>query len=246
VQIHNRPHVKDQTHSALLVSNSPAIIEFPTDDQRKAAKHREIADRHKRGKHAPPNSVRVLRELRKVFADRYDAHGPAMPEGDDGALDDFLILLNYVAMLGDYGALCTARARWAPWLDDAAFDAIVAEAVHSPLYLSPDALGERIGLSDAKRTELKIRSIGCVGWTAAERKARSEAKEAANQKAKRAAVRAARPASATETKPWIAHGMGRSTYYAKIKTGWTPVETAKLEAWTKAERHKLSYYYVFQ
>jgi hypothetical protein len=40
---------------------------------------------------------------------------------------------------------------------------MVATVVSSPLYLTPDVLGERIGLNDATRTRLKIRSIGGIG-----------------------------------------------------------------------------------
>jgi hypothetical protein len=161
--------------------------------------------------------VRVLRDLRKFFGDRYDKFGPAMPDDDQGALDDFLILLNYVAMLGDYRALRATKARWMPSLDEVAFDAMVAEVVFSPLYLAPDVLGERIGLYDDKRTELKIRSIGGIGCTKAQRADRRNGKKAVKLKAKRAAKRALRPVSASAAKPWIDVGMSRSSWYANGK-----------------------------
>jgi hypothetical protein len=217
VQIHIGPNVKAQTHIAPLASIPPANIAVTTDEQRKAAQHREIAHRHKRRKRPPATCVRVLRDLRKFFGDRYDEHGAAMPEGCDAALDDFLILLNYVAMLGDYRALRACKARWMPSLSEAAFDAMVATVVSSPLYLSPDALGERIGLYDDKRTELKIRSIGGVGCTKAQRVERRNGKKSAKRKAKRAAIRNLRPVSATAAKPWINLGMSRSSWYANGK-----------------------------
>jgi hypothetical protein len=219
VQFNISPRTKAQVPPSLLGASAATIVALSTADQIKAARHHEIAARHKRRKRPPANCVRVSRELRKFFGDRYDKHGPAMPEGCDAALDDFAILLNYTAMLGDFRALQAAKARWMPWLDEAAFDAMVAKVVSSPLYLSPDALGERIGLYDAKRTELKIRSIGGIGCTKAQRADRRKATNTTDHKVKRAADRARRPAkiNASKTKPWLALGMKRSSYYAMLK-----------------------------
>jgi hypothetical protein len=101
-----------------MSSTDMAYVRAVVGDAAKANSHREI-DRRYAGK-GPKTSARVwmLRNLCKFFGDRYDKHGPAMPEGCDAALDDFFVLLNYTAMLGDYRALLACKARWAPWLDD--------------------------------------------------------------------------------------------------------------------------------
>jgi hypothetical protein len=212
MQINNGPRNKAQVQPAVLASHG-AII---TDDQHKSALHRDIARRHKR-KHAPVSHVRITRELRKTFGDRYDNHGPAMPDGCDAALDDFLILLNYVAMLGDYRALRSAKARWMPRLNETVFDRMVDQVVRSPLYLTPDALGQRIGLTDAKRTELKIKSIGGIGCNKSQRDDRRKANKIAARKITRAADRNRRPVAASKAKPWQALGMSRSSWYANGK-----------------------------
>jgi hypothetical protein len=164
----------------------------------------------------------MLRELRKVLADKYDRFGPAMPEGDDGALDDFLVLINYTAMLGDYRALRAAKERWQPSLSEAAFEAMVAEVTANPLYLSPDQLGARVGLYDATRTRLKVRSIGAVDCTKQQRVERRKKNKIKARKVQRAAARALRPAPASETQPWLAFGRSRSWWHANGKP--TPQE----------------------
>jgi hypothetical protein len=177
-------------------------------------RRKKIAQRYARKRPKPSVSVLMLRDLRKFLDDRY---GLEMPDGDDGALDDFLILINYIAMLGDYRALLAARERWLPSLAEAAFDAVVAEVTAKPLYLTPDQLGARIGLYDAKRTELKIRSIGAVDCTKEQRIERRKKKKVTKRKAKRAALRDLRPVPAAKAKPWLAFGRSRSWWHANGK-----------------------------
>jgi hypothetical protein len=187
---------------------------FDGETQKQREQRDEIAKRYGRKRRKPSVGVLMLRDLRKFFDDRY---GQAMPEGDDGAHDDFLILLNYVAMLGDYRALRATKERWAPWMSEGSFDALVATVTANPLYLTADELGARIGLYDAKRTELKIRSIGAVDVPLAQRIERRKAKKLAKRKAKRAALRDLRPVPATKAKPWLAFGRSRSWWHANGK-----------------------------
>jgi hypothetical protein len=217
VLIHNSPRNVAQVRSELLAQHTATVAPETIAAHRRETVLKNARQRRKRPR--PSLSVLMLRDLRKFFVDRYDkpGRGDAMPEGDDGALDDFLILLNYVSMLGDHRALRTAKARWMPSLGEVTFDAMVAKVVRSPLYLSPDALGERIGLYDAKRTELKIRTIGAVDCNKAQRIERRKGNKLAKRKAKRAAIRAGRPVAASNAKPWIGLGMSRSSWYAKGK-----------------------------
>jgi hypothetical protein len=92
-----------------------------------------------------------------------------------------------------------------------------AQVLAEPMYLTPDQLAARIGLTDAKRTELKLWSIGAVDCTKAQRIERRKKKKAGKRKAKRATLRALRPAPVAETKPWLALGMSRSSWFARGK-----------------------------
>jgi hypothetical protein len=215
MHVHDSPRIIAQVPTALLAQNTATVARETIGALRRETVLNNARQRRKRPR--PNICVLMLRDLRKFLRDKYDKHGDAMPEGDDGALDDFIILLNYVAMLGDYRALRAAKARWMPLLDEATFDAMVAQVVHSPLYLSPDALGERIGLYDAKRTELKIKTIGAIDCNKAQRIERRHGRKLAKRKAKRAALRDLRPVSASEAKPWVALGMSRASWYAKGK-----------------------------
>lgn len=193
------------------------LEKFADETREQQDDHEKIAQRYARKRPKPGVGLRMLRELRKFFADWYDKIGPAMPDGDDAALDDFLILINYVAMLGDYRALRAAKERWLPSLAEAAFDAMVAKVTAEPMYLTPDELGARIGLYDAKRTELKIRSIGAVDCTKEQRIERRKKKKVAKRKAKRAALRDLRSVPAAKATPWLAFGRSRSWWHANGK-----------------------------
>src|ERR1700691_1890751 len=147
--------------SIVQVAIVPLISNTAIDDQIRAAKLLAIDHHYKKRKKSRPGiGSRVVRDLQKIFRDRYDKHGGSMPKGCDEALDDFAVLLNYAAQLGDYRVLRACKARWAPWLSEAAFTAMIADNARTPLYLSADALGERVGLYDAARTRLAITTIG--------------------------------------------------------------------------------------
>jgi hypothetical protein len=183
------------------------------------------------GRPKPGAALRMLRELQRFFSDRYNNIGPAMPQGCDGALDDFLVLLNYTAMVGDGWALRVAKARWAPWMPESQFDAMVAEVIDRPMYLTPAQLGARIGLYDAKRSELKIRSIRAVDLTEDQMIERRKTNKAVGRKSKRAAG-ACRPPPASEAKYWEAFGRSKSWWHAHGKPmppeGWTKHVPSKL------------------
>jgi hypothetical protein len=131
VQIHNRQFVKAQTLNALS-----------TDDQIKAAKHREIArhyarPRRKRGR--PGIVSLILGDLQKFFDDKY---GAAFPD-DDAGRDDLVVLLHYVVQLGDPLALRACAGRCCPWLSDMEYTAMIAGIDASP------CAGARIALANA-------------------------------------------------------------------------------------------------
>lgn len=82
--------------------------------------------------------------------------------------------------------------RYCPWLELRDREYLISEANHCPLKWSADKLAWKIRLTDAKRTELKITTIGAIDCNSDQRKARAKQRRAAREKVRRAAKRAAR------------------------------------------------------
>jgi hypothetical protein len=200
---------------------APPCEKFTTETPEQNARHREIARRYasksrERGRHRPNIVAFRIRDLQKLFADRY---GTAMPD-DDAARDDLMVLLHHVAHLGDSRALRAYAARWCPWLSYGEFAAIIAEIEYRPLRWRADSLARRIGLDDATRTRLRITTIGATDCAKAQRTKRAKRKDAAYQKEQRAKAGAKPQASsAARLRPWLALGMSRRTYYRKLAIG---------------------------
>lgn len=81
---------------------------------------------------------------------------------------------------------------FAPWIERRDREYLISEANHCPLKWSADKLAWKIRLTDAKRSELKITTIGAIDCNADQRKVRARQRRAAREKARRAAKRAAR------------------------------------------------------
>jgi hypothetical protein len=81
--------------------------------------------------------------------------------------------------------------RWtgtyAPWISPRDLERLISEVVACPLKWSADKLGWKIRLTDAKRTELRIKTIGAFDFTKDQRKARDKAKRAARERERRRA-----------------------------------------------------------
>jgi hypothetical protein len=225
VQIHIGPNVKAQTKIAPLASNSPAIIAFPTDDQIKAAKHREIARHYARPrrKRSRPGIVSlILRDLHKFFDDKY---GDTFPD-DDAGRGDLVVLLQYMAQLGDPRAMTACADRWCPWLTNVEYTAMIAGIERAPMRWRADALASEIGLNRATRTRLGITTIGAVDFGKGKRTSRRKKRNTASKRARRAATGAKPHAASVErTKPWITLGISRRTYYRKQANGTVGTET---------------------
>lgn len=83
-------------------------------------------------------------------------------------------------------------ATYCPWIDRRDSEAMITEANHCPLKWSADKLAWKIRLTDAKRTELRITTIGAVDVSREERTRRRKARQAELQKALRARRKAER------------------------------------------------------
>jgi hypothetical protein len=88
----------------------------------------------------------------------------------------------------------------------------MADAMRSPRMWEFQELGDHLNLKEADRSTLKIRTIGTIDMTPAERKERRKHANRLYQKAKRQA-RGATPREQCKSRlePWKAVGMKRST-----------------------------------
>ena len=218
------------TNLTPITQDSP--FRLPHDDDAIiAAKLREIAARYKRrdrGCHPDVLRMRIRRcDLTAWF---FAAHGDALPDNAIGR-DLAFVLAHTVAGCAPriaYGAasdqdnvavtIMAAIRPWCPWLshDDAA--ALADRVTSRPLRWTADALGKRLHLSDAERTALGITTIGGYDVPKAARLARRKAKDREDKAAKRLASGARpRSESAARTKPWLALGMSRATWYRRGK-----------------------------
>jgi hypothetical protein len=83
-------------------------------------------------------------------------------------------------------------ATYSPWIERRDREQMISEANHCPIKWSADKLAWKIRLTDAKRTELKITTIGAIDCNQDQRKARRKRENAERQKRLRAAKRLAR------------------------------------------------------
>jgi hypothetical protein len=137
-----------------------------------AGKHAEIARRYARKAERKPFSLAALRiaELRRLFIDRYG--GGQLPD-DDAGRDDGFIMCCHIAMRPRAETRIAAwLGQWCPWMSNQEFAAAIARAIAKPIHWRADKLAKRLNLTDAERKRLRIRTIGAVDVTKAERAAR--------------------------------------------------------------------------
>jgi hypothetical protein len=182
------------------------------------AKHREIAIRYRNGK--KPVSMAPLRcaELRRLFVDRY---GRVLPD-DDAGRDDARIMCHHLALMsGDqHIRMKSWLTVWTPWMSADEVASLIANVIAKPIRWRADPMAARLGLKEADRARLGITTIGAVDMTKAEREA---ARKAQKREAKREQRRkhGTKPraeylaTSAERTKPWIAEGISRRTWYRR-------------------------------
>jgi hypothetical protein len=108
------------------------------------------------------------------------------------------------------------RARFTPMIEVGTAMELAERVIADPRMPKADELGHRLGLTDARRTELGITTIGGIDCDKAKRKARRRKRAAARERARRAKTRAApHAASKAQTKPWIDDGVSRRTYFRR-------------------------------
>jgi len=83
----------------------------------------------------------------------------------------------------------------APWIKGADRERLISEVTQCPLKWSADKLAWKLRLTDAKRAELKITTIGAIDCNRDQRQARQRQRRAERDRARNAAKRAARSPS---------------------------------------------------
>jgi hypothetical protein len=167
-------------------------VRYP--DKVRAAERAEIRKRYQR-RHkrpvqlGPPASVRVA-EIDRVLTDRW---GEILPNDDAGADDAFIMCHHLARRAGDP----TVRMqdwlnRRTPWMPSSDRQGLIERVLARPRRWKADTLAKRLGLTAANRTRLKVKSIGAIDQTSAER---AEIRRLAKieYKRKRRAARAADP-----------------------------------------------------
>jgi hypothetical protein len=158
-------------------------------------------------------------ELNRLFLTRY--RGDLLPDDDDGR-DSIQIMIHHLAMLADPNLrIADWLRRCAPWFPKSEAEPLITAAIRQPLRWKADTLAERLNLTDAERSRLKIRTIGAADCTKERRAERRREKNRLARKAKRHAAGAkpqsesisrTRPAGAYKPKDMVqAHGTTSST-----------------------------------
>lgn len=130
-----------------------------------------------------------LAELTRWMADVYGAGVELEP-------DDYQVVRIFVHHIG---ALKDAPRRindwvrtYAPWISPHDLERLILETELKPMCWGADKLGWKIKLTDAKRTDLRITSIGGYDFPKDQRKARDKTRRAEREKARRARNKANR------------------------------------------------------
>jgi hypothetical protein len=180
-----------------------------------AHKYRVAGDR--RRKRADPKTYIRIRELERLFFDRYGAMLP----NDDAGLDDIFVMANHLAHLDEpHQRITVWLRRWAPWHGEDKTVALIRSVTPKPLKWRADVLARQLGLDYATRMRLRITTIGAIDCGKAKRAALRRKRNNAAKRASRARDGAASHAtSAARTKPWRALGMSRTSYYRKGLNG---------------------------
>jgi hypothetical protein len=186
-------------------------------DQVRAAERAAIRKRY-RGRGKIGMSTLRTAELDRLFTHRY--RGNILPD-DDAGRGDVRIMVHTLGRRSDpIQRIVSWLARRAPWFVGEERDRLIEAVLENPLRWRADTLGRMLGLTTEVRAMLKIRTVGPIDSTAAERK---EARKVASIERKRQIRRAAgKPHSAVRTRnsvnsqaPWKAEGINRSTWFRR-------------------------------
>jgi hypothetical protein len=134
-------------------------------------------------------SIAALRvaELTRLFRKRW---GVTLPDDDAGRDDLWIIFQHQACLRNPRERMLNFAQIFAPWLDEREREEMFDEILRNPPQLySADNLGARLGLSDAERTELGIKTIGAIDCNKEQREARRKLKKRDRERARRIAAK---------------------------------------------------------
>lgn len=182
----------------------------PSPEQVAALKY-EIAQRYRRKVAKLGNRSRGLAAIRLSELTRWldDTYGQGVElEANDANYATVRIFAHHLGALPDSPRRITRwTATYAPWISPRDLERLIREVLDCPIKWSADKLGWKLRLTDAIRTKLKIRTIGAIDLSKAQRLVRRKAKQAEYDRKRRPRKR--QPIG----KPWIAHGISRASWY---------------------------------
>jgi hypothetical protein len=199
----------------------PTIPARTADDRKR--RHRAIARYYAGG---APWSLAVQRvaEIDRFFADKYGTGGDPLyilPD-DDAGRDDALIMCRSYA--GCPVSAVGIRHAWlslhAPWMDAGERTLSCGQKAHR---WRADTLARKLGLCQAVRQRLSIKTIGAIDLPKAARdRLAKERRRERKESARRAAGKLTRTQylernASNRTKPWLALGISKATYYRRMR-----------------------------
>jgi len=178
-------------------------------------------------------TIRRLRygALIKLFNKRYGPHGYVFPD-DHAGRDDLWLLLSNTSLAANEPKKKMRHViqLWAPWISAEEAERYIEHVYGLDWYErteTAEAIGRRLGLTNAERQALKLWPFKPIDATddeiEAERKARRQASKLAKRRAK--GIKPRTPSN----KPWIAMGISRATYYRQRETPVVPTIVTKVE-----------------
>jgi hypothetical protein len=170
------------------------VIRRPTPGQVAALKweiKRRYSRKSKVGKRGRPMAAIRIAELSRWLADATGAGAELEPcQWSEGIAR---IFVHHFVVLSDGNRRASEwLATYCPWIERRDREHMITEANHCPLKWSADKLAWKIRLTDGKRSELKITTIGAVDCNADQRRERRRKAKAEREKQRRAANRANR------------------------------------------------------
>jgi hypothetical protein len=189
-------------------------------------KHREIKAKYRRAR--PPYELNGdrLDELDRLAHSRY---GDTLPEGEEG--EDFaFVVANHI---GEPNRIRAYLAEAAPWYAEDDTDDLIKRVATNRYSWRADTIASKkwLNVSYAEREELGLRTIGAYDMPKRERdklrRQRYRQRQRENDRAyqeRRRRTEGAKPRaqyeaeSLSRTKPWLAAGVSRSTWYRNRET----------------------------
>jgi hypothetical protein len=150
---------------------------------------RRYSSKAKVGKRTRPMAAIRIAELKRWLSDLI-GDGVEIEASQWGESTARIFVHHFVVLADGNRRAATWLETYCPWIATADREYMITEANHCPLKWTADKLAWKIRLTDAKRTELKIKTIGAIDCNADQRKERCKLEHAARQRRLRATKRA--------------------------------------------------------